>query len=80
MACGTPVVTTNAASLPELAGPAAFQLDPTDTKHMAAPIIRLCTEEASNDEMIERGFEQVEKFTWAKTAAQTRQAYEDALL
>jgi glycosyltransferase involved in cell wall biosynthesis len=79
MACGTPVVTTNAASLPELAGPAAFQLDPTDTKHMAAPIIRLCTEEASNDEMIERGFAQVEKFTWARTAAQTRQAYQDAL-
>lgn len=80
MACGTPVVTTNAASLPELAGPAAFQLDPTDTKHMAAPIIRLCTEEASNDEMIERGFEQVAQFTWTRTASQTWQAYKDALL
>lgn len=78
MACGTPVVTTNAASIPELAGPAAFQLDPNDTKHMAAPIIRLCTEEESNDEMIERGFDQVEKFSWAKTARQTLQAYRDA--
>jgi glycosyltransferase involved in cell wall biosynthesis len=79
MACGTPVVTTNAASIPELAGPAAFQLDPNDTKHMAAPIIRLCTEEESNDEMIERGFAQVEKFSWQKTAAETLQAYQDAL-
>jgi glycosyltransferase involved in cell wall biosynthesis len=78
MACGTPVVTTNAASIPELAGPAAFQLDPNDTKHMAAPIIRLCTEEESNDEMIERGFAQVEKFSWQKTAAETLQAYRDA--
>ncbi len=77
MACGTPVVTTNAASIPELAGAAAFQLDPTDTKHMAAPIIRLCTEEQSNDELIERGFEQVQKFSWATTAAQTLQAYKD---
>lgn len=79
MACGTPVVTTNAASIPELAGPAAFQLDPSDTKHMAAPIIRLCTEESFNDEMIARGFDQVEKFSWQQTAAQTLQAYQDAL-
>ncbi len=75
MACGTPVVTTSAASLPELAGPAAFQIDPHDTKHMAAPILRLCTEESFRDEMIERGFDQVAKFSWAKTARATLQAY-----
>jgi glycosyltransferase involved in cell wall biosynthesis len=80
MACGTPVVTTNAASIPELAGPAAFQIDPDDTKHMAAPIIRLCTEEESRDDLIERGFNQVEKFSWEKTAAQTLQAYQDAII
>ncbi len=79
MACGVPVVTSNAASIPELAGPAAFQVDPDDTKHIAAPIIRLCTEEESRDEMIERGFEQAEKFTWQKTAAATLQAYQEAL-
>jgi glycosyltransferase involved in cell wall biosynthesis len=78
MACGVPVVTTNAASIPELAGPAAFQLDPTDTKHMAAPIIRLCTEEESRDAMIERGFVQVEKFSWQKTAEETLRAYREA--
>lgn len=79
MACGTPVVTTNAASLPEIAGPAAFQLDPDDTKHIAAPIIRLCTEESFNDEMIERGFGQVEKFSWEKTARETLKAYQETL-
>ena len=79
MACGTPVVTTNAASIPELAGPAAFQLGPDDTKHIAASIIRLCTEEESNDEMIERGFAQMEKFSWEKTARQTLQAYRDVI-
>jgi glycosyltransferase involved in cell wall biosynthesis len=80
MACGTPVVTTTAASLPELAGSAAFQLDPDDTKPMAASIIRLCTEEDSRDEMIERGFNQVEKFSWQKTAQATLQAYRDTML
>ena len=79
MACGTPVVTTNAASIPELAGGAAFQLDPNDTKHMAAPILRLCTEEESRDDLIERGLDQVEKFTWEKTAAETLQAYKDTI-
>lgn len=79
MACGTPVVTSDAASIPELAGPAAFQINPTDTKHIAAPIIRLCTEESSNDELVERGFDQVEKFSWTKTATETLQAYRDAL-
>ncbi|MEM7343319.1 MAG: glycosyltransferase family 1 protein [Chloroflexota bacterium] len=79
MACGTPVVTSNRASIPELAGAAAFQLDPTDTKHIAAPIIRLCTEEESNDEMIERGFQQVDQFSWETTAAQTLDAYQAAV-
>ncbi len=79
MACGTPVVTTNAASIPELAGPAAFQLDPTDTKHMAAPIIRLCTEEDSVYEMAGRGLARADQFTWEKTASQTLQAYHDTL-
>jgi glycosyltransferase involved in cell wall biosynthesis len=79
MACGTPVVTTNATSIPELAGPAAFQLDPNDTKHMAAPIIRLCTEEAAVDELVNRGLDQAAKFTWQKTAEATLQAYRDAL-
>jgi glycosyltransferase involved in cell wall biosynthesis len=79
MACGTAVVTTDAASIPELAGPAAFQINPDDTKHLAAPILRLCTEESFNDEMVERGLAQVEKFSWAKTAAATLQAYYDVM-
>jgi glycosyltransferase involved in cell wall biosynthesis len=45
---------------------------------MAAPIIRLCTEEESRDAMIERGFAQVEKFSWEKTAEETLQAYREA--
>lgn len=77
MACGTPVITTTAASLPELAGGAAFQVDPDDVRHIAAPIIRLCTEEHSVDDLAHRGLEQVAKFTWQKTARETLQAYRD---
>ena len=78
MACGTPVVTTTAASLPELAGSASFQLDPADSRGLAAAIITLCTDETVRADMIERGLCQVEKFNWENTAQQTLQAYQDA--
>jgi glycosyltransferase involved in cell wall biosynthesis len=78
MACGTPVVTTNAASIPELAGSAAFQLDPTDSDAIAASIICLCTDKAAREEMVERGYTQVKKFTWRSAALKTLQAYQAA--
>jgi len=80
MACGTPVVTTTAASIPELTGSAAFQVDPNDAKHLAAAILQLCTQANFNNELAERGLAQAEKFTWEKTAAATLQAYRDALI
>ncbi len=76
MACGTPVVTTNAASLPELAGGAAFQLDPDDAEHFAAAIIRLCIDEDFHEELRQRGLAQVKQFSWENTAQQTLQAYQ----
>ncbi len=77
MACGTPVVTTNAASLPELAGAAAFQLHHDDCKHLAGAIIRLCIDESFHEEMTQRGLAQVKQFSWTKTAQQTLQAYRE---
>jgi glycosyltransferase involved in cell wall biosynthesis len=79
MACGTPVVTTNVSSLPELCGPNAFQVDPDDTRHLASPLIALTIQEETHNDMANRGYEQAEKFTWPKTAQQTLQAYKDVL-
>ena len=79
MACGTPVVTTNAASLPELTGADAFQIDPDDTRHMAGPIIALTIQEDTHNEMAERAYRQAQKFSWQQTACQTLQAYRDAM-
>jgi glycosyltransferase involved in cell wall biosynthesis len=78
MACGTPVVTTNAASIPELAGTAAFQLDPDDSTSIAAAIIQLYSDETVRTEMVDRGYSQVRKFTWAETATKTAQIYQEA--
>ena len=77
MACGTPVVTTNAASLPELTGADAFQIDPDDTRHIAGPIIALTIQDDTHNDMAERAYRQAQKFSWQKTAYHTLQAYRD---
>ncbi len=79
MACGTPVVTTNRSSLPELVGADAFQVDPDDTRHLASPIIALAIQEETHTDMAERGYQQALTFTWARTAEQTLTAYRDVL-
>jgi glycosyltransferase involved in cell wall biosynthesis len=79
MACGTPVVTSTAASLPELAGSAAFQIDPHDTRHLGAAIIALCVQEDLHTQMREKGLAQAAGFTWEETARQTVTAYHQAL-
>ncbi len=79
MACGTPVVTSNAASLPELAGAAAFQVDPDDARRLGAAIIALCVQEDLHAEMREKGLAQAAQFTWEKTARETLAAYQQTL-
>jgi glycosyltransferase involved in cell wall biosynthesis len=79
MACGTPVVTSNAASLPELAGAAAFQMDPNAPRQLAASIIALCVQESLHDEMRKKGLVQAARFTWEKTARETLVAYRHVL-
>jgi glycosyltransferase involved in cell wall biosynthesis len=79
MACGTPVVTSNTTSLPELAGAAAFQVDPDDPRQLGAALIALCTQEDFRLEMREKGLAQAARFTWEKTAAETLAAYRRAL-
>ncbi len=71
MACGVPVVTTNAASLPEVVGEAAFALEPDDARQMAGSIISLLIQDNFADEMKQKGLEQAEKFSWQKTATET---------
>lgn len=75
MACGTPVVTSNTTSLPELAGVAAFQIDPDDPRRLGAAIIALCAQEDLHAEMRQKGLAQAAQFTWEKTAGETLAAY-----
>ncbi|MFO8058447.1 MAG: glycosyltransferase family 1 protein [bacterium] len=68
MACGTPVVTSRKASLPEACGDAAFYVDPYNVDSIAQGIYKVATEPGLCQALIEKGFERARLFTWSKSA------------
>jgi glycosyltransferase involved in cell wall biosynthesis len=71
MAAGTPVVTSNVSSLPEVAGDAALLVDPTDAAAIAAALESVLTDRAQADELRERGRARAAAFSWERTARET---------
>ncbi len=78
MACGTPVICSNTSSLPELAGEAALFVDPLDTSALASAILRVLSEPGLRAALVERGYQQIQKFSWAKAAQEALAALEEA--
>ena len=70
MACGTPVVTTRVASIPEVAGDAAMLVDAHDAIALADALHRVVTDRGLREELRGRGLLQAKRFDWAQTAAQ----------
>jgi glycosyltransferase involved in cell wall biosynthesis len=79
MACGTPVITSNVASLPEVVGDAAIQVDPTSVEEIAAGMRLLLSDQGVRNEYKRRGIERAAQFSWECTARLTRNVY-DAVL
>jgi len=79
MALGTPVVTSNVSSLPEVVGDAALLVDPFDPDAIADAIARVLADDTLRADLIRRGYERVKVFSWARSAARTRQVYADVL-
>ncbi len=75
MQCGVPVVTSNAASLPEVVGDAALLVAPDDHAALADAIVRALTDPALREQMIARGFTQAQKFSWARAGRETTELY-----
>jgi glycosyltransferase involved in cell wall biosynthesis len=76
MACGTPVVASNAASLPEVIGDAGLVCSPHDHDGLAHAMYALLTDNDLRLAMIERGLIRASLFTWEKMARQTLAVYE----
>jgi glycosyltransferase involved in cell wall biosynthesis len=78
LACGAPLVASNASSLPELVGDAGFCLDPDDVPGLAGAILACLVDEGLAAELRRRGPLQAARFRWARTARETVAAYEEA--
>jgi len=75
MACGCPVVTSNVSSIPEVVGDAGILVNPHDVNSLIQAMKRVLTNNRLRDEMVRKGLEQVQKFSWEKTAELTLQVY-----
>ena len=76
MACGTPVITSNVSSLPEVAGDAAILVEPTDVRAITEAVLRLHKDSAFREDLIAKGLARCQEFTWRKTAEQVARVYE----
>lgn len=75
MACGTPVITANLSSLPEVAGDAALLVDPYDLDSLIDSIRRLLDDQSLRKSLVAKGLERVKHFTWDESARQLRAIY-----
>ncbi|MBX7214263.1 MAG: glycosyltransferase family 4 protein [Thermoflexales bacterium] len=79
MACGTPVVTSNVSSLPEVAGNAGLMVDPYDVPALAAAVTRALRDENWRAFAGEAGQRRAQTFTWRRAAEQLLEVYDRAL-
>lgn len=79
MACGTPVITSNTSSMPEIGGPDAILVNPESSDEMTAMMLRLETDAAFYDRQRQVGLERAKLFSWRKTAEQLLKLYQDCL-
>ena len=71
MACGCPVICSNAASLPEVAGEAALLIDPFRVEDLAAAVDKVVGDPALREDLIRKGLLRSAQFSWERTAKQT---------
>lgn len=75
MAYGTPVISSNTSCMPEVLGDAPLYFDPTDVQDIAAKIEQLVEDPKLQQQLRERGKQQVKQYSWEETAKQTHAVY-----
>lgn len=79
MACGTPVISSNAGSLAEVTGDGGIQVDPSDDAALAAAIDAVLGSPSLAAELRQRGFAHVARFSWERCAEETLAVYRRVL-
>lgn len=78
MASGTPVVTSNVSSLPEVVGDAAILVNPENVFDIVRGIRDVLLDDALRATLISKGREQAARFSWSRTARQVLEIYQEA--
>ena len=79
MACGTPVITSNMSSLPEIAGDAAVLIDPENVGKIRKNIEEVLVDNELRKELVKKGLKRAQEFSWEKTSDQTAKLYKSLL-
>ena len=77
MACGTPVITSNTSSMPEIGGKDAILVNPESSEEIAQAMLRLETDPAWYEQQRQHGLQRVKLFSWKRTAEELRKVYEE---
>lgn len=79
MACGTPVITSNASSLPEVVGDAGLMVDPYDISGLKDAMSNVLSNSDLRMEMVKKGLNRSKGFTWKNCAEETLNVYKEVL-
>ena len=77
MACGTSCLVSKVSSIPEIAGDAAYFVNPHDTEGIAKGMAELATKKELRESLSAKGREQAKKFSWEKCARETLEVYKN---
>ena len=77
MACGAPVVSSNASSLPEVVGDAALLVNPLDVEGLTAAMTRVVEDAGLREDLRKRGALRVKVFSWEQSARDQLCVYQD---
>lgn len=76
MSSGTPVISTNASSLPEVVGDAGILVPPDDPDRLAREIVRVAGDAQLRADLRDRGLKRAQNFSWERAARETVRVYE----
>jgi glycosyltransferase involved in cell wall biosynthesis len=79
MASGTPVITSNVSSLPEVVGDAALLIDPMNPPAIADAMWRVLQDAELRSDLIRRGCDRVKAFSWERSVARTHEVYAEVI-
>lgn len=78
MACGTPVISSNNSSIPEVVGDAGILIDPYQVYDIATAMVHVMDDESMQKKMIKKGKKQAKLFSWDNAARETLNIYKEA--